>query len=717
MATPSEKSSYQRYEIFTQPRALISSYALKSSAPHISAAKLGIDVIELATKEDFEFEQVEAPRRKDIAAQVAESFYIDALREILRWENMRSSDSHECCLPFVDVASDALAETVLQILISDSKSLSLSSARIRTIFHEASQDADVRPLVRAYYLNYIRRLILFCLTQNADLDIGPKKYFPSMEQRDLYFFNITYPCESAVVRLDTPPPERPITEAGLEEMVAYTSKVASKINSMGFVSGLAFPKLRKKTILCGTENLSHKSIKKKDTIFLNGDTPDRNVLFRWDKIESVIGASLSPTSRDLVEVAAYVFTGDTLVHRTARWRRSLNFVIPVRDLKGWESVTPDLGMAASFLSGDHISFEFVQRQIKEDDKPIDGKPISGDCVCLLSGGLDSFAGSLELIQDGRQPVLVGHFKQSHIAKRQRLVAESLRGFMTKEYTAKTLTALRLDTGLAPGREKHGFKGKLEYSQRLRSFLFLSLATAVAEGLGLQEIFIPENGILALNVPLAACRTGTRSSRSAHPRFLRHFEKIVNHLYDREFKVRNPLIFKTKSEALEIFKDTGTEDDLVNSVTCSRFSYGVMMDKRRGERNCTHCGTCFACLIRRAAMIKADLADQDAEYIIQPFKEYTSLKEGERLDLIHLIDFCKKIADASEDQILLRHPQLFLPNQYFPGISMGKIAALEIARMYRRFAKEIMDIIKKEAANNANETALPLLEIFGLVGDK
>ena len=245
-------------------------------------------------------------------------------------------------------------------------------------------------------------------------------------------------------------------------------------------------------------------------------------------------------------------------------------------------------------------------------------------------------------------------------------------------------------------------------------MFLSLATAVAEGLGLYEIFIPENGILAINVPLAACRTGSRSSRSAHPRFLWYFEKIVNQLFGQEYKIRNPFIFKTKAEVLEVFKGTGIEGELANSIPCSRYSYGVMMDKRRGKRVCTHCGACFACLIRRAAMIKADLADQDAEYIIRSFREFIPLREGERLGLIHLVDFCNAISDASDDQILLRHPQLFLPNQYLPDAEKGSIPAIEVARMYRRFANEIIEVVNENARVDDRHPS-PLLEVCGMVG--
>src|SRR6185369_8544649 len=63
-----------------------------------------------------------------------------------------------------------------------------------------------------------------------------------------------------------------------------------------------------------------------------------------------------------------------------------------------------------------------------------------------------------------------------------------------------------------------FKAR-ESSHRSRSFLFMSFAAVATVARGLNDIFICENGVLALNVPLSEARKGSRSTRHAHPLYL------------------------------------------------------------------------------------------------------------------------------------------------------------------------------------------------------
>ncbi len=708
MTTPSSTASLGRYEFRVQPQALVSSFALESSAPHIASALLILNILGVADT-GLQLGPAGSSRQEDAAAQFVERLWAQALGALLDWEAQQSPKSRECCLPLVDVALDALAQASLEILIPGFGTSLPSAARIHATCREATAGGDDRAVVGSYYRHYVRRLALFALTELADIHVGPGRPFSNLRHRNLFFLSKLGSCDAGIRRLDIPAPST--DRSTLEEAVARSRGVADMIGSMSFVGRLPYPQGARRIILCGTENSDHAAMKDSGTIFLSGDPPDNSVAFRCERIEKEIGASISSISRDLVEVATYVFAGDSLVHRTARWRRAMHFIIPVRNLERWTSLSPDLSMLLSFVAGDHISVEFVPRQAEEERK-VDGEPVPGDCVCLLSGGLDSFAGALQLLQNRRRPVLLGHFKQGHVASRQREVAGALNRLATGELALGKLAALRLDSGLTPKRKQHGFRGKLEYTQRTRSFLFLSLALAVADGLGLQEIFIPENGVVALNVPLAACRTGSRSTRSAHPRFLWSFQELVRRLYGREFKIRNPLIFRTKAEVLETFRGSGVEEVLGQSISCSRYWYGVMMDGRRGGRDCTHCGTCLACLIRRAAMVEAGLARHDADYIMQPFEEFDSLKEGERLGLLHLVDFCTAISNASDEAILLRHPQLMLPNRYFSDVAKGSIAALEAAGLYRRFANEVLRMVQ-EAAGSRGETEPPLLRIAGL----
>ena len=41
-----------------------------------------------------------------------------------------------------------------------------------------------------------------------------------------------------------------------------------------------------------------------------------------------------------------------------------------------------------------------------------------DCICLFSGGLDSFCGAIKLLEEGKSPCLVGHNEYPKLKKKQ-----------------------------------------------------------------------------------------------------------------------------------------------------------------------------------------------------------------------------------------------------------------------------------------------------------
>ena len=73
MIKENSSSRYRRYEIYTEPRKLISSYALESSASHIAAAKLVMGKQNMAAQGGLKLEQLEAHKREVVSAQGMES--------------------------------------------------------------------------------------------------------------------------------------------------------------------------------------------------------------------------------------------------------------------------------------------------------------------------------------------------------------------------------------------------------------------------------------------------------------------------------------------------------------------------------------------------------------------------------------------------------------------------------------------------------------------
>jgi hypothetical protein len=86
--------------------------------------------------------------------------------------------------------------------------------------------------------------------------------------------------------------------------------------------------------------------------------------------------------------------------------------------------------------------------------------------------------------------------------------------------------------------RQGLAGR-EYTQRTRSFLFASLAFAVARVLKLDRIRFYENGVLSLNLPISEQAVGARATRTTYPKVLKGFAQLFGLLLERDFVVENP----------------------------------------------------------------------------------------------------------------------------------------------------------------------------------
>ena len=105
-----------------------------------------------------------------------------------------------------------------------------------------------------------------------------------------------------------------------------------------------------------------------------------------------------------------------------------------------------------------------------------------------------------------------------------------------------------------------------------------------------DLFVCENGFIALNPPLTPGRVGSPSTRTTHPMVFAHLRAILANLNLR-VNVMNPYPAKTKGEITSGCKDQPLLESLATqSTSCSRF-------KQCGYK---HCGRCVPCLVRRAA---------------------------------------------------------------------------------------------------------------------
>jgi 7-cyano-7-deazaguanine synthase in queuosine biosynthesis len=310
---------------------------------------------------------------------------------------------------------------------------------------------------------------------------------------------------------------------------------------------------------------------------------------------------LSPTSAgvDLLVLAIHVQAADTRVSRESEsqdsWTRELRIVVPVDNPPLWDGVKPTLRRMLNFLTGDFWEVDFRQKPSEAPPIPVVTLPIveqTFDQVSLFSGGLDSLIGAIDALARGRTPIFVSHAGDPTTSAAQ---AACFKG-LSEHYAGKNPGWLRLWMDLQ-GVEVGG--SKREMTMRGRSFLFFSAGVFV--GTALNKAFtldVPENGLIALNVPLDPLRLGSHSTRTTHPFVIARWNEVLSSL-GIPGQIENPYWNRTKGEMVSECSDRELLQKLVpHSISCSSPTKG-----RWQKLSPQNCGFCVPCLIRRAAILK------------------------------------------------------------------------------------------------------------------
>jgi len=308
------------------------------------------------------------------------------------------------------------------------------------------------------------------------------------------------------------------------------------------------------------------------------------------------------TVQDLVLLATSVYCLDRMVCRRKQadaWTRGFRMVLPVADPVRWGAVRGCIQQCLEFLTGDEWGLDLSSRLARPFIRPRRRRgqhrvaPVTGNAVCLFSGGLDSLIGAvnhLEADADG-EVVLVGHYESSKSGPKSQ--QQTLYAGLCRTYPGR-VSLVQVRAGLlGPG----------ELSTRGRSLLFIALGMAVACALGADvPLLMPENGPIALNPPLTPSRRGSCSTRTAHPYFIKLVRELLAGL-----GLTNPLVLPlanvTKGEAV---RQCANQDVLREyaalTVSCAKTGHKVGWHRLRARA----CGRCIPCIYRRAALHGADL---------------------------------------------------------------------------------------------------------------
>ncbi|MBY0382799.1 MAG: hypothetical protein K2W78_12880 [Xanthobacteraceae bacterium] len=319
-----------------------------------------------------------------------------------------------------------------------------------------------------------------------------------------------------------------------------------------------------------------------------------------------LGVYPSEIGVDMLVLAAMVHAADTRVNRVQTsqdaWTRELGIGVPVSDPDRWAPARPIIEGMLRFLTGDHWTVAFRHRPEGMADfirRPVDGLHAHRfDGVALFSGGLDSLIGAIDRLEEGLFPLFVSHGGEGAVSRPQRDLFLDL----VSSYARGDREPRRLRIGMTFSEEAAPGIGR-EDTTRGRSFLFIALAAMAGSGLGRRfSLDVPENGLIALNVPLDPVRLGSLSTRTTHPYYLHRWDDLLATV-GIDGRIVNPYWDKTKGEMMEGCRNPGLLRQTAGaSLSCAHPSAG-RWDKSAAGR-LSHCGYCVPCIIRQAAFERA-----------------------------------------------------------------------------------------------------------------
>ncbi len=302
---------------------------------------------------------------------------------------------------------------------------------------------------------------------------------------------------------------------------------------------------------------------------LDWRSPRRNAVCTLTELQRHLPTALSPLAQDFLDVATAVYLTDIAVQRgrNEHWVRDIELALPVRCVDFWQAVADPFTRLLQRLTADNFELTFYPRE-PATDKANSSPPATPttDCVCLLSGGLDSLAGAVMLLRAGRRPHLVMHYSGNPTV---RGAQDYVRELLEKNWPGRSLFS-GVHVAPASGRPEalpYPDPEVREPSRRARSLLYLTLAAVAAAMAGVEEAYVAENGVLTAALPLTLARTGSLSTRSTHPAVITLFNSICEEA-GWSCRAQNPFIYQTKAELIrDILRPALSPLDIQRTVSC------------------------------------------------------------------------------------------------------------------------------------------------------
>lgn len=400
-----------------------------------------------------------------------------------------------------------------------------------------------------------------------------------------------------------------------------------------------------------------------------------------DTLTGLKKLNVYPSGRalDLLILAVHIYAADTRISRDTEsqdgWTREIRIVVPVSDPSIWSKAGKQLARMLNFLTGDRWTIGFRKRPDSLPEIPSkaedDNSTNSFTNVSLFSGGLDSLIGAIDNLEEGKIPLLVSHVTDGATSKAQDACFDSLKAKYKKNQFSRLRYWLNISSDLFTDVNS-------EKTTRGRSFLFFALG--VLAGSGINNSFtlqVPENGLIALNVPLDNLRLGSLSTRTTHPFYMQCWNELLQ-LIEIPGELVNPYWNKTKGEMVTGCKNKVLLNKILPlSISCSSPAKG-----RYKGLSTQQCGYCLPCIIRRASLKK-----DSTSYTLEDLTDHTldsSKAEGQQIRSFQIAL-----------QRLAKNPSLAKILIYKPGPLPSDPKVIdELANVYLRGMQEISKLLTK-----------------------
>lgn len=438
----------------------------------------------------------------------------------------------------------------------------------------------------------------------------------------------------------------------------------------------------------------------KDKEIVIRDYSENFIRYPRKEIEKHFKGKMPSIIEDLIHVALATFEADLSTIRYPKdntdnnleyyFSRNINLNVPVKNIQSWNDCKEILEEMISFLTYDSIKYTFHEKKEFDNENQIESNKSEFDSIILFSGGIDSLAGALNI--DSKKPILL-NINHCNIGKTTKKLFDKLVANFNDKIKRELIT-INIDSK-ACNREPTQFS---------RSFIFLCFATALAKAYDITKIYIPENGIIAIQI-LDKGRVGTRT---VHPKFIDYYNKFINRLItNNQITIENPFMNKekylTKSDVVSIIKDKKMNNLIEDTISCSHFS---------SYQATKQCGMCIPCIYRTISIISNDIQDGQKNIIdsfeinllnpkleesLKKWNSNTKLKKrlkrikktkryfqdavGNILEVINLTYDLKYLKD---EQLIIKYPELKEKKTFI---------------MYQNFADEVIKTLEHYKITN------------------